>query len=170
MSIYIVNSFNLILINICKARNNQSKSNKPWGWKQLTLLKSSTWTPTSWEVSTVIFLLFSFRFRKAIHHSTKGYSPCYQQKRHHCPGPIRNWKDRHLLYRCPSFNRSKVSPLSSHYFSSNQRTCPTNQQSYLLFQWILESQHQMLYRRNWSKRRQKNPQRRRCSSRCRNSR
>ena len=136
-------------------RNNQSKSNKLWGWRQLTLLKSSTWTLTFSEVSMVNFSLFSFRFRKAIHHSTKGYSPSCEQKGHYCPGSIRNRKDRHILHRCSPITWSQVTTLSSYHLGTNKRVGPTNQQGHFLFQWILEDQHKMLYRRNWSKRRQK---------------
>lgn len=39
------------IIIICKTKNKQSKFKKLWGWRQLTPSRSSTWTPTSSEVS-----------------------------------------------------------------------------------------------------------------------
>lgn len=135
-------SLEYLIIILCKISKLRISKKTPPKFKRVPILKwwtasrNWTWTPTSWEVSTVRPELFSLRFWEAIYHSTKGNYPCHQQEGHHRPGTVRNRQNCHFFHRAPSTNWPQVPRVPSHRARPHPRTRSANQQGYLLLQWV----------------------------------
>ena len=114
----------------------------------------------------VTYILCSFWFRKALHHSAKRHPSCRSEKRYHRTSPIRNRKNSNFLHRCPSTYRLQLTRVSSSHRRTHQIVSTPKPQDSLLSERILENQVKMSHWRNLIERRLKKSERWRNSSGC----